>query len=147
MKRKIFTVISYILIVVALLQSGYLLSPELQEKIPYLNEATTWIIGITTGLGGLGGLTILEALARSEKRQTDSNTALIESHFKDKEEVKENTESIKKLDKEQKATNQKLDKLLRYMEVEFESKLTNPMITEHVEKLIRGVLNEEPEEK
>ncbi len=144
MKRKIFNVVVYGMLFATMVQAGYVALPvELQEMIPFYNQAVALIGGGFTLIMGLGGLTVQNYLNKA-KDEADSKFNLLAQNYLNLERkydvVNTNYQALAKATDKQ---THSIERLTSLVKVDLQSKLSNPMIDSEVQKLIEGVIKDE----
>ncbi len=139
MKTKIFNVIVYSMLGWSILSATYLALPvEYQAMLPEFNWLTALISGGSTALLGTGGLAVSNFLNRV-KTATDDKVNLVASQFI--ELANKYDEVIVKYDE----LIESVDYNSRLLQVELQTKLSNPLITDESKALIEQVLTNENE--
>lgn len=121
-----------------------------------LNWLTVIIVGIATGGAGSGLVYLKHFLNKERQENTSGLESLTRLFISQEEKVKELTNHNDKLDKilnnilsEKNKENinvenltKRYDRLIKLVETDLETKLTNPLIDKNADEKIRGVLNE-----
>lgn len=121
-----------------------------------LNWLTVIIVGIATGGAGSGLVYLKHFLNKERQENTSGLESLTRLFISQEEKVKELTKHNEKLEKilnnilsEKNKENinvenltKKYDRLIKLVETDLETKLTNPLIDKRADEKIRGVLNE-----
>lgn len=82
MKRKLFSLFSYILFILTGLSALYMALPQLQALLPGLSKYVVIVTGVTSSIIGSGALAVQSFIVKSETRnKTETNTLI--SHIND----------------------------------------------------------------
>lgn len=139
MIRKIFNLISIVMLLWTIVAGAYLALPqEYKDLIPEFNWLTALVSGGSTGILG-STMLIMNAYLKKNQNNVDSKyldlanrfLALNEKYTLLEEKVTTNTKS-------QVETNELLKKTNNLISIDLESKLSNPMIEDFVKEKIRG---------
>ena len=139
MKQKIFNIIVYTSLFWAILSAIYVSLPiEYQAMLPFMNEGTAIVGGITTLFTGTGGLAVQHFLHKTKTYNQDLNKALVDKVLFIIDEYKIMEDKFEELKKSTDKTNSLIGASLR-------TKLDNPMLTDTARELIEGVTNDKKE--
>ena len=139
MIRKLFNLISIVMLLWTILAGAYLALPqEYKDLIPEFNWLTALVSGGSTGILG-STMLIVNAYLKKNQNNVDSKyldlanrfLALNEKYTLLEEKVTTNTKS-------QVETNELLKKTNNLISIDLESKLSNPIIEDFVKNKIRG---------
>jgi hypothetical protein len=139
MIRKLFNLISIVMLLWTILAGAYLALPqEYKDLIPEFNWLTALVSGGSTGILG-STMLLVNNFMKKNQNSVDSKyldlanrfLALNEKYTLLEEKVTTNTKS-------QVETNELLKKTNNLISIDLESKLSNPMIEDFVKEKIRG---------
>jgi hypothetical protein len=144
MKRKLFNIAVYSMLVYSMINASYIALPvEYQEMIPFYNNFVAFVSAGASGLFGLGGLTVQNYLNKA-REEADSKFSLLATNYLKVEEAYQVLKSeYKQVIAEQKNTTISVQKLIELVKVDLQAKLSNPLIDEKVKELIEGVIDNE----
>ena len=139
MIRKLFNLISIVMLLWTIVAGAYLALPqEYKDLIPEFNWLTALVSGGSTGILG-STMLIMNAYLKKNQNNVDSKyldlanrfLALNEKYTLLEDKVTANTKS-------QVETNELLKKTNNLISIDLESKLSNPMVEDFVKEKIRG---------
>ena len=139
MIRKLFNLISIVMLLWTILAGAYLALPqEYKDLIPEFNWLTALVSGGSTGILG-STMLIVNSFLKKNQNSVDSKyldlanrfLALNEKYTQLEDKVTTNTKS-------QVETNELLKKTNNLISIDLESKLSNPIIEDFVKEKIRG---------
>jgi hypothetical protein len=135
--KSIFNVLVYSALLWSILSAIYVALPiEYQAMLPFMNEGTAIIGGVTTALGGTGGLAVVHFLNKTKYDNTQVNKTVVEQFLTIKEEYGIMKDKVDKLESGVQTNN----KLLK---IDLKTKLDNPLITDTARQAIEGAIYEE----
>lgn len=139
MMRKLFNLISIVMLLWTIIAGAYLALPqEYKDLIPEFNWLTALVSGGSTGILG-STMLLVNNFMKKNQNSVDSKymdlanrfLALNEKYTLLEEKVSTNTKS-------QVETNELLKKTNNLISIDLESKLSNPIIEDFVKEKIRG---------
>lgn len=139
MIRKLFNLISIVMLLWTILAGAYLALPqEYKDLIPEFNWLTALVSGGSTGILGSTMLLVNNFLKKNQD-SVDSKYLDLANKFLTLSEKYQALESeVKQNTRMQFETNELLDKTNNLLSIDLESKLSNPMIENFIKEKIRG---------
>lgn len=137
--KKIYNFISIIMLLWTIISGSYLALPqEYKDMIPQFNWLTALISGGSTGILGATML-LVNGFMKKNKNEYDTKFLDMAKNYIDlKQDYKELENKIALSTKEAKQTNELLEKTNRLIEIDLQSKLSNPLVENYIKEKIRG---------
>lgn len=140
--RKVFTVLAYALIVFSITSAVWVTLPdEIKNQVPQVNDWIAIISGVITLLLGGGGLTVQAFLQNSEKKSDVKINLLASNYLQVVDELKLLRKEKEQDRLEKELLRKSIGNITKLVEVDLETKLSNPLIEEKAKQIIQGVLN------
>lgn len=145
--RKLLKLISIVMLLWTVISGVYMALPlEYKELIPQFNWLTALVSGGSTGILGSTILFVESQLVKSENKNDTRYIELAKKFLEltDKYNDLENAVQTSTIKNESKINDviQVIDKNNKLLEVDLNSKLSNPLIDEKVKEMIEGVLRD-----
>jgi hypothetical protein len=142
MKSKLFNVVVYAMLTYSIVNAGYLALPvEMQEMIPQYNSLVAIISGGASGIIGFGGLKLQDYLNRAKVQSDDKFNLLAQNYLNLERKYDLLDNAYKTLKTAQDNTTKAVERNNKLLEVDLQTKLSNPLIEEAAKKLIEDVLH------
>lgn len=147
MKKALFNIVVYALLLWSLLTGVYAVLPQdVKDLIPQFNGLTAIISGGSAALIGSGGLVFKTWLAKAQTESNDKYKDVVEKFLMITDKYGELANQYKRLESVLHESTQKYAERIKTLEtllkVDLQAKLSNKLIDEEVRRLLEGVLDE-----